>query len=408
MRDAGERRMQRESKGDEMAEIRAKLDARRLLAHVGRTHGVIAEKYEVTKAKDGTDRIKCGTRNLSVSDFLTKEMNLPWKEAAPVLRASYAEQIGKEPPRERHAPKRDLWSEYRTDWRPQQQTRKTANWDKQRASEKERRADIKDAFYTRRSAIQSDQKLKRTEKKAALSVARMEKVMKEAKLRETIKAEREALKAKYHKPSTEQYRDFLAEKADQGSQEALKELRRQRVDRVAEDETPNRYRPHHHDTAKDAAPIFAPMSYSVGRNGDVTYKDGRGDAALKDVGHEVRVLKVDDKTIETGLRFAMQKFGKSIDLVGDSEFKRRTVEVAIEKGIEVEFTDHEAKQYHAALKHQKDIDRQHQELGKEFFKQQKEAQTTKPVQQQDRERERTRNPSQRDIEPPENEYQHER
>lgn len=407
MRDAGERRTQRESKADDMAEIRAKLDARRLLAHVGRTHGVIAEKYEVTKAKDGTDRIKCGTRNLTVSDFLTKEMNLPWKEAAPVLRASYAEQMGKEPPRERHAPKRDLWAEYRTDWKPQQQTRKAADWDQQRASEKERRADIKDTFYARRSAIQGG-RMKRAEKKAALSVARMEKVMKEAKLRETIKAEREALKAKYHKPSTELYRDFLAEKAGQGSPDALKELRRQSVERVAEDETPNRYRPHQHDAAKEAAPIFAPMSYSVGRNGDVTYKDGRGDAALKDVGHEVRLLKVDDKTIETGLRFAMQKFGKSIDIVGDSEFKKRAVEIAMERGIDVEFTDREAKQYHAALKHQKEIDRQQQELGKEFFKHQKEAQTTKPVQQQDRERERTRNSPQRDITPPENENERER
>lgn len=35
------------------------VDAGRLLGELSRSHGVIPEKYEVTKAKDGSDRIKC-------------------------------------------------------------------------------------------------------------------------------------------------------------------------------------------------------------------------------------------------------------------------------------------------------------------------------------------------------------
>jgi len=400
IRDAGERRMQREGKADDMAEIRAKLDARRLLEYVGRTHGVIAEKYEVTKGKDGTDRIKVGTRNLRVSDFVVEKMRLSWPEAKPILRAAYAEQIGKEPPRERRSPKRDLWAEYRTDWKPKQQARKTTEWEQQRASDKDRRADIKATYHEQRNAIQGNRKLTKAAKKAALSVARMEKVVKEAKLSEAIKIEHQTLKAKYQKPAAEQYRDYLAEKAGHGSEDALKELRRQRTERATEDETPNRYRPHQEDARQTVAPIMPHMTYSVARNGDVTYNDEQGRGALKDVGHEVRLLKVDDKTIETGLRFAMQKFGKTIDITGDSEFKRRAVEVAVARGIDVEFSDREAKQYHAALKHQQEIDKQHQALGKEFFKHQKEAQTTKPVQQKDRDRERVRNSPERDITTP--------
>lgn len=401
LKDVSERRNQRTGASDEMTEIRSKLDARRLLAHVSRTHGVMPEKYEITKAKDGTDRIKCGTRNLSTSDFLTKEMNLPWKEAAPILRDSYAEQLGREPRRERHAPKRDLWTEYRNDWKPKQQAAKTDEWQVQRDSEKTRRADIRDDFYSQRSALQGNRKLTKAAKKATLSVARMEKVVKEAKLREAIKIERQALKEKYQKPAAEQYRDYLAEKVDHGSEDALKELRRQRTERTTEDETPNRYRPHQEDARQDVAPIMPHMTYTVARNGDVTYNDEQGRGTLKDVGHEVRLLKVDDKTIETGLRFAMQKFGKTIDITGDPDFKRRAVEVAVARGIDVEFSDREAKQYHAALKHQQEIDKQHQALGKEFFKHQKEAQTTKPVQQKDRDRERVRNSPERDIITPE-------
>jgi hypothetical protein len=401
LKDVSERRNQRTGASDEMTEIRSKLDARHLLAHVSRTHGVMPEKYEITKAKDGTDRIKCGTRNLSTSDFLTKEMNLSWKEAAPILRDSYAEQLGREPRRERHAPKRVLWTEYRNDWKPKQQAAKTHEWQVQRDSEKTRRADIRDAFYGQRSSLQGNRKLTKAAKKSALSVARMEKVVKEGKLREAIKIERQALKEKYQKPAAEQYRDYLAEKVDHGSEDALKELRRQRTERATEDETPNRYRPHQVDARPDVAPIMSHMTYTVARNGDVTYNDEDGRGTLKDVGHEVRLLKVDDKTIETGLRFAMQKFGKTIDITGDSEFKRRAVEVAVARGIDVEFSDREAKQYYAALKHQQEVDKQHQALGKEFFKDQKEAQTTKPVQQKDRDRERVRNSPGHDITTPE-------
>ncbi|ENO90959.1 relaxase/mobilization protein, partial [Thauera sp. 28] len=40
----------------EFAQIKRELDARRLLAHLSKTHGVIPEKYEVTKGRDGSDR----------------------------------------------------------------------------------------------------------------------------------------------------------------------------------------------------------------------------------------------------------------------------------------------------------------------------------------------------------------
>ena len=68
----------------------------------------------VTKAKDGSDRIRCGRRNLNVTDFLTQELHLPWREAAPILQRTYAEQQGREVQQPaRSAPRRDLWADYR-------------------------------------------------------------------------------------------------------------------------------------------------------------------------------------------------------------------------------------------------------------------------------------------------------
>lgn len=47
--------------------VRRPLDASRLLAALARSHGLIASKYEVTKGRDGSDRIQCGVRNRNAS-----------------------------------------------------------------------------------------------------------------------------------------------------------------------------------------------------------------------------------------------------------------------------------------------------------------------------------------------------
>ena len=101
----------------EFAEIRATLDASRLLAALAHSHGLIVEKYQIGKGRDGADRIKAGSRHLNVSDFLTKEMNLSWADAAQLLRDTYQAQTGRDPAHApRRTPERDLWAEFQA-WR---------------------------------------------------------------------------------------------------------------------------------------------------------------------------------------------------------------------------------------------------------------------------------------------------
>ncbi|GAE59226.1 hypothetical protein XPN_1132, partial [Xanthomonas arboricola pv. pruni MAFF 301427] len=187
-------------------------------------------KYEVTKAKDGSDRIRCGRRNLNVTDFLTQELHLPWREAAPILRGTYAEQQGREVQQPaRSAPRRDLWADYRREWQPQQRERREQDWQTQKQREQERRAEQRRQYQAERRAIQNDSTMKATERKAALSLARMEKVKRDLALREQIEAERTELKARYRMKPADQYRAYLAERAGRGDADALAELRRQRV-----------------------------------------------------------------------------------------------------------------------------------------------------------------------------------
>jgi hypothetical protein len=48
--------------------------------------------YMATKNKDGKERIQVGTRQLNVSDFLTKEVGLFWRDAEPLLMKLYEKQ----------------------------------------------------------------------------------------------------------------------------------------------------------------------------------------------------------------------------------------------------------------------------------------------------------------------------
>ena len=194
--------------------IKRELDATRLLATVSRTHGVIPEKYEVTKGKDGSDRIRCGRRNLNVSDFLTQELHLPWRDAAPILQQIYAEQVGHAAPQQaRSAPRRDLWADYRREWQPQQRERREQDWQEQKKREQERRAELRREYMAERRVVQNDRTIKPAERKAALSVSSMDKVVKDIELRKAIGGERDALKSRYRMNPADQYRAYLAERA---------------------------------------------------------------------------------------------------------------------------------------------------------------------------------------------------
>lgn len=299
----------------EMQEIKLKLDASRLLAEMSQAYGVIPKNYEIIKGKDGGDRIKCGTRHLNVSDFLVKELNLSWVDASRIMRESYARQLDLEPAKlPRREPQRSLWREFQA----------------QRRHAYERQKVIKAEFISKRDQIRSDRSLTLAERKAALSIVRMEKVAKEA-------GERIKLRG----PARDQYLDFLIEKANAGDEQALNELRRMQPQSAGkEKDTDALVKPGGLQPIELTAPIYRDpvMSYQIHNDGDVTYKRD-GQAVLRDAGQRVQMLRDDSATIETGLRLAQQKFGGTLVLSGSQDFQKKAAIIAAEAGLNVQFTD---------------------------------------------------------------------
>lgn len=314
----------------EFQEIKLKLDARRLLAELSRSHGVVVDKYKVTTAADGSHRIRCGSRNLNVGDYLTKEMRLPWMEAAKILRHSYGRQLDRHPEAApRTPPDRALWRQFQDQRRARGGLR--AQLAAQLVSERVRREAVRERLNRAKDAAAA---LPAAQRKAALSVARMEYVTAENHLRSTFRAERAPLR----QPIADQYRVFLQERAQSGAAAALGELRQR-----------SRTEPQRHDPAVGhILPVGASgepnalfyrgkqVRYRVFQNGDVIYSLA-GRPIMQDKGNSIMLLQTDRHAIEAALRLAHAKFGDKLSLSGSAEFQERAAKIAAEAGLNVRF-----------------------------------------------------------------------
>ena len=341
------RRVGRSRERTEFAEIRATLDAGRLLAALAYSHGLIAGKYSIGKGADGGDRIRAGSRNLNVSDFLTKEMNLPWVEAAQLLRETYRAQVGLSPDHApRHMPERDQWAEFQQ-WRAAYRDGLRRAWDEQTRHEKDRRGTIKEAFYRARSAIADRKDLTATERREQLSGARVARLEAEAALRDRTTTERDAIKDAGRRRITDQYRRFLQERAQSGDGRALRELRRMqqlhlRTKRADDERAVNISGPSQgakrpvelgHNESIYRGPS---ITYEVRASGEVDYrKDGA--AFLVDEGRTLRLWDSELEAIEIALRFAQQKFGTTLSLSGPEAFQAAAARVAADTRMRIVF-----------------------------------------------------------------------
>lgn len=375
-RDLGQR--QQISAAGELAEfkeIRSQLDGSRLLAELSVSHGVIIDKYPVTTAPDGSSRIAVGNRNLNVSDFLTKEMRLPWAESAAILRDSYARQVGLHPVHApRRAPSQPLWRQFQDERNARGGPRQLLT--AQLASERARRDALRLAMERERMRAQG---LPAAERKAALSVAKMGFVTGESALKEAIKAERHRFRA----PVSEQYRVFLHGRAQSGDDQALAELRRMAAT------VKTRPQPE----VGSIGPAFGnhepnamfyrgkEMRHLVQKNGDVVYTLA-GRAIIQDNGDKLLMLQTDRVAIEAALRLGQAKFGDVLILTGPKDFQERAARIAAEAGIKISFDDRELEavrqQRASELASERAKRETHRDLGSKFIEEQRRAKPTTP------------------------------
>lgn len=321
----------------EFNEIKQHLHADVLLNYLHQTHGLIQEKYSVSKGKDGTDRIKVGNRNLNVSDFLTKEMHIPFNEAVPILTNAYRYQNKLEPLKnQRTTTNQALWKQFRAELGTKLKEKREAAWTLQKQSENQRRHSNRAIYQAEKKRIQTERN--RATKAIQLSLARTAKAEKDMELKNQIKQERDLLKERFkRKPLLEQYKEFLADLASQDNVEALKELRKQ-----------SSTQEHYQHSSTITSPsldeelntrLLPRLKYTVdSQSGSVSYFKN-SQVILTDSIHRVRVEKEERDNAELGLRLAMHKFGSRLNINGSDNFKSMIVDIAAQNGLNVVFSD---------------------------------------------------------------------
>ncbi|HCT4783437.1 TPA: relaxase/mobilization nuclease domain-containing protein, partial [Pseudomonas aeruginosa] len=190
------------------AEIRKNLDPQHLLAFAQIRFGVDPEKHPVSKARDGSPRIKAGKLNLNVSDFLTKHIGLEWAEASQVLLELYEKQqrgiVDKPKSKVAHI---DDWRRFRDEVYPKNIRTYEELKNQIKVSYSLGMKSINAEYFSRRKSITNDSTLSRTDKHYFRSVVILEKLQKVESLQHRVK-EQNSLTDRVKYPYSTLFYDF--------------------------------------------------------------------------------------------------------------------------------------------------------------------------------------------------------
>lgn len=243
---------------------------------------------------------------------------------------------------------RSRYDSYRTDWNAAKAPARADMYEGQQR----RRRELATKAKAQRERIR-ESGLSPTERRAFYSVAAMQAAAERKELAEAIKAERET----FRKERPQDYRSWVADRAQEGDPAAIRQVRGwayadkrkareiERADAVAENG------PHlavSDGQVHDPAPprrLSERVSWNVDRDtGTVAYQlDGRD--AFRDSGRRIDYTtegQRDADAIEAGLLLAREKFGgTALNITGPDEFRQRVLAVAVERGLDVRFSDPE-------------------------------------------------------------------
>jgi len=294
----------------------------------------------------------------------------PWQEPRPEIQQEkaqreYSDQRPKADPKrdpnareekrdERAAERRELRDRYKAfteEWKAAKAPARAAMYEDQ----KERRQALTEKHKSQRETIRTSG-LSTEQKKALYSVAAFDTAAKRAELNETIKGEREA----FRQERPQSFREWTADRAQEGDRAAMRQVRgwAYQDKRTAKDmhraDAQAERGPHlgttdneQHDPAKPRR-VTDRVSWAVDRKtGAVDYKvDDR--EAFRDTGRRLDYTeqgRKDKDSIEAGLLLAREKFaGKALKVTGPDDFRERVLQTAIERTLDVRFSDKELEQ----------------------------------------------------------------
>lgn len=244
---------------------------------------------------------------------------------------------------------RSRYDGYRTDWNAAKAPARADMYEGQQR----RRRELATKAKAQRERIR-ESGLSPAERRAFYSVAAMQAAAERKELAEAIKAERAAFRSE----RPQDYRSWVADRAQEGDPAAIRQLRgwayqdrrtvraMERADAAAE-RGPSLIASdgQAHDTTLPPAHALDRLTYTVDRKtGDLSYRLDGGDV-FRHSGRWMRYSEAGQQNreaIEAGLLIAREAYGgQPLNITGPEDFRQRVVGVAIERGLDVKFSDPE-------------------------------------------------------------------
>ncbi|SCW89291.1 Relaxase/Mobilisation nuclease domain-containing protein [Pseudomonas peli] len=346
------------------AEIRKGLDAGHLLAYAQIKFGVDPTQHPISRAKDGSARIKVGKYNYNVSDFLTKHIGLEWSEASELLKSLYEKQqagvIDKPKSKVAHI---DDWRKFRDEVYPNNIRTYDELKNQIKVSYSLGLKAINAEYFARSKSITKDETLTRSDKHYFRSIVILEKLQKVESLQQRVN-EQNTLKNRVKYPYSTLFYDF-ATKNEEMNMKILDTLKRRYQTPELDSEntigargplTP-KHMPDGAEAAKRAR-LIAKLHTQEREAKELKIKladlrprplaNNAVAFCHKDHGKQIFVNHpdrlemnrvTDPDEVGVGLIFAVERFGNPLEVNGTAQFKEQIIAVAAERDMDITFTD---------------------------------------------------------------------
>jgi G:T/U-mismatch repair DNA glycosylase len=141
----------------------------------------------------------------------------------------------------------------------------------------------------------------------------------------------------YSRTNQTSFKEYLMELALQGDEKALKELRKQKQEIKPHDNVVM------HPDKKESHSIFKTMIDKITKQGNVVYKLSTNSKLIDKGDHLKITIDKDEEAMLKALKMAMAKYGSTLNVQGNLEFKKRVLLVSQKYDLKVNFTDPQMK-----------------------------------------------------------------
>jgi len=193
------------------------------------------------------------------------------------------------------------------------------------------KAEITKKYAARIQKIQADPLINKRHKAQARKKVYAQRKAELTALKETFAKKRKEI---YSSTKQTSYKEYLMELALSGDKGALKELRKQKQEIKPEDKVLM------HPKKKVSHSIFKTFISKITKQGNAVYEVGKN-STVTDKGDHLK-LSLESKSDEAmlqALKMAVAKYGNTLDIQGNLEFKKRVLMVTQKYNLKVNFTD---------------------------------------------------------------------